>query len=35
MAAHGCLKNEFTEDEKNHNLMSWPIYRNDPKFLDR
>ena len=23
MAAHACLKNEFTEDEKCHNLMSW------------
>ena len=23
MAEHGCLKNEFTEDEKYHNLMSW------------
>ena len=25
MAAHVCLKNEFTEDEKHHNLMSWLI----------
>ena len=25
MAAHACLKNEFTEDEKYHNLMSWLI----------
>ena len=23
MAVHGRLKNEFTEDEKCHNLMSW------------
>ena len=23
MAAHAHLKNEFTEDEKCHNLMSW------------
>ena len=23
MAAHACLKNEFTEDEKYHNLMNW------------
>ena len=23
MAAHARLKNEFTEDEKYHNLMSW------------
>ena len=25
MAVHACLKNEFTEDEKYHNLMSWLI----------
>ena len=25
MAAHACLKNEFTEDEKYHNLMTWFI----------
>ena len=25
MAAHAHLKNEFTEDEKYHNLMSWLI----------
>ena len=25
MAAHACLKNEFTEDEKCHNLMRWLI----------
>ena len=25
MAAHVCLKNVFTEDEKYHNLMSWLI----------
>ena len=23
MAAHACLKNEFIEDEKYHNLMTW------------
>ena len=28
MAAHARLKNEFTEDEKNHNLMRWPISSN-------
>ena len=27
MAAHARLKNEFTEDEKCHNLMSWLIWR--------
>ena len=26
MAAHARLKNEFTEDEKNHNLISWLMY---------
>ena len=26
MAAHVRLKNEFTEDEKYHNLMKWLIY---------
>ena len=26
MAAHAPLKNEFTEDEKYHNLMRWLIY---------
>ena len=26
MAAHACLKNEFTEDEKCHNLMRWLKY---------
>ena len=26
MAAHVCLKKEFTEDEKCHNLMTWLIY---------
>ena len=26
MAAHAHLKNEFTEDEKYHNLMTWLIY---------
>ena len=25
MAAHVCLKNEFTEDEKCHNLMNWLV----------
>ena len=25
MASHACLKNEFTEDEKCHNLMRWLI----------
>ena len=27
MAAHARLTNEFTEDEKCHNLMSWLIYK--------
>ena len=26
MAAHARLKNEFTEDKKYHNLMTWLIY---------
>ena len=26
MAVHACLKNEFTEDEKYHNLMTWLNY---------
>ena len=26
MAAHTRLKNEFTEEEKYHNLMTWLIY---------
>ena len=26
MAAHACLKNEFTEDEKYHNLMTLLIF---------
>ena len=26
MAAHACLKNEFTEDEKYRNLMRWLKY---------
>ena len=26
MGAHALLKNEFTEDEKYHNLMWWLIY---------
>ena len=30
MAAHARLKNEFTEDEKYHTLMSWLIYGADP-----
>ena len=25
MAAHARLKNEFTEDDKNHNIMTWFI----------
>ena len=37
MAAHARLKNEFMEDEKYHNLVSWLIlgYGNDPKCSDR
>ena len=35
MAAHAHLKKEFMEDKNNHNLMTWLIYRNDPKFSDR
>ena len=27
MAAHGRLKNEFTEDEKCHNFMRWLIFQ--------
>ena len=27
MAANACLKNEFTEDEKYHNLMPWLNYK--------
>ena len=27
MAVHECLKNEFTEDETCHNLMTWLKYR--------
>ena len=27
MAVHACFKNEFTEDEKYHNLMSRPKYQ--------
>ena len=26
MASHACLKSEFTEDEKSHNLMRWLNY---------
>ena len=33
MAAHARLKNEFTEDEKYHNLMSWLICSNIPTVL--
>ena len=29
MAEHARLKNEFTEDERCHNLMSWPIFLRD------
>ena len=29
MAAHARLKNEFTEDEKCHNLMNWLIWLNN------
>ena len=29
MAAHVRLKNEFTQDEKYHNLTSWLIYQLD------
>ena len=32
MAAHVHLKNEITEDEKYHNLMSWLKCCNYPKF---
>ena len=27
MAAHARFKNDFTEDEKNHNFVSWLIFR--------
>ena len=30
--AHVCLKNEFTENEKNHNLMSWLTYNPSLKY---
>ena len=30
MAAHAYLKNEFKEDEKYHNLMSWLILKSGP-----
>ena len=26
MAVHARLQNDFTEDEKNHNLMTWLLY---------
>ena len=26
IAAHACLKNEFTEEKKCHNMMSWLKY---------
>ena len=32
MAAYARLKNEFTEDEKYHNLMRWLIYT-EPKIF--
>ena len=31
-AAHSRLKNEFTEDEKYHNLMRWLNYRYDSSY---
>ena len=31
MAVHACLKNEFTEDERSHNLMAWLKWCNYPK----
>ena len=31
MAVHARLKNEFTEDEKYHNLMTWPFDHADGK----
>ena len=34
MAAHARLKNEFTEDEKYHNLMRWPLQSIITKSLD-
>ena len=34
MTAHACLKNEFTADEKCHNLMSWLILCLDCGFLN-
>ena len=33
MAVHACLKSEFMEDEKYHNLMSWLKYRDVLKAL--
>ena len=30
MAAHACLKNDFMEDEKYHNLMRWLYYHRIP-----
>ena len=39
MAVHARLKNEFMEDEKYHNLMTWLKLKftldDDPKYLDR
>ena len=36
MAAYARLKNEFTEDEENHNLMSWLAlsFSRDPRAHD-
>ena len=34
MAAHAFLKNEFTEDEKCHNLMRWLIICSFSRFQD-
>ena len=33
LAPHAHLKNEFTEDEKYHNLMRWLKYSNFVKYL--
>ena len=32
VAAHASLKNEFTEDEKYHNLMTWHMSNCNQKF---
>ena len=29
MAVHACLKEEFREDEKYHNLMTWLIWKDN------